>query len=75
MKYKVGDVLVWLPGGNQYKVIQVRPTKAAEWRGVYLLKCVDFWCPEDMGDNIKCWKEGDEMWVGSFHVDCGMKIY
>lgn len=69
MKHQVGITLMFLEGGNKYKVRQVCPTKGSEYRGCYYLECVDFWCTEDLGDGIECQKEGQKLWVASFHAD------
>lgn len=75
MKHKLNAVLVHLPGGNRYKVVNRHQTKGSETKGLYLLECIDFWCSEDMGDGIMCWREGQEIWVASYHVDCSMQVY
>lgn len=75
MKHEIGTVVVHLPGGNQYEIINRRPTPGSEFKGYYLLRCIDFWCTEEMGDGINCWRENQEMWIASGHVDCAMKVY
>jgi len=70
MKHEIGTVLVHLPGGNQYEIVNRQPKT-----NCYLLRCIDFWCNEEMGDEIMCWRENQEMWIASYHVDCSMKIY
>lgn len=75
MKYELNTVLVHLPGGNQYEIINRMPTKESEYKGLYLLRCIDFWCNEEMGDDIMCWRENQEIWVASYHVDCSMQVY
>lgn len=74
MKYTIGVCLMLLEGGNKYKVREVCPTVGAEYRGLYLLECVDFWCVEDLGDGIECHKVGQKIWVASYHVDSQMLV-
>jgi len=69
MKHKIGTVLEQLPGGNKYRVIDLSPTPGSEFKGCYRLECIDFWCMEDLGDGIECWKLGEKHWVASFHAD------
>lgn len=75
MKHEIGTVMVHLPGGNQYEIIDRQPTPGSEFKGCYLLRCIDFWCTEDMGDEIHCWRENQEMWIASPHVDLAMQVY
>jgi hypothetical protein len=73
MKFEVDTTLMLLEGGNKYKVRQLCPTEGAEYRGLYLLECVDFWCEEDLGDGITCERQGQRIWIASYFGDC-MKI-
>jgi len=69
MKHPINTVLELLPGGNKYRVIKLSPTPGSEYKGCYLLECIDFWCDEDLGDQIYCNRLGQRIWVASFHAD------
>jgi len=69
MKHEIGTILCLIEGGNKYKVIDKQPTKGSEFKGCYQVECIDFWCPEELGDGIVCWKEGAKVWLDSFAAD------
>lgn len=74
MKHYMNTILCLLEGGNKYKVVHALPTEGSEFKGLYLLECVDFWCSEDLGDGIECHKECQQLWIASYHAD-SMKVY
>lgn len=69
MKHPINTVLALIEGGNKYRVAEQQPTPGSEFKGCYLLECIDFWCIEDLGDEIECTREGQSIWVASFHAD------
>lgn len=69
MKHSINTCLKLLEGGNKYKVRCCDPTQGSEYRGLYELECVDFWCPEDLGDGIACHKLGQKIWVANYFAD------
>jgi hypothetical protein len=69
MRHPINTVLQHLPGGNKYRVIAQYPTQGSEYGGVYQFECIDFWCPEEMGDGITCWNLGERLYIASFHAD------
>jgi hypothetical protein len=74
MKYPMGMCLKLLEGGNKYKVRHALSNEGDISCGLYLLECVDFWCSEDLGDGIEYHREGQQMWVASYHVDSQMLV-
>ena len=72
MKFSEGTVLMWLAGGNKYKVVEACATNPSQYPndpGLYLLECIDFWCEEEMGDMILCNRLGQKQWYASYHID------
>lgn len=76
MKYEVGTVLEWLPGGNKYLVKHVDPTPGpdSDIIGLYGLECVDFWCSEEFTDGKTCTRLGQLVWETFQAVDLGMQV-
>lgn len=58
---KVGDELKRPDSGNVYEVLKI------DGRHL-LLKCVWFSKREDLGDQIFCTREGQEIWVAMYHA-------
>lgn len=56
-----GAIIELREGSNQYQVLKADVKFA-------LLKCITFVCAENLGDEIVCLENGEEIWIAQFHA-------